>query len=63
MVHVVIDRYFPSFLKGLKTFLNLGLSLIVHLMSTLNTQNIIQLESVYSTDAISADKNPTIQDV
>ena len=63
MVHVVIDRYFPSFLKGLKTSLNLGLSLIVHLMSTLNTQNIIQLESVYSTDAISADKNPTIQDV
>ena len=62
MVHVVIDRYFSSFLKGLKTFLNLGLSLTVHLMSTLNTQN-IQLENVYSTDAISADKNPTIQDV
>ena len=32
-------------------------------MSTLNTQNIVQLESVYSTDAISADKNPTNQDV
>ena len=40
MVHVVIDRYHSSFLKGLKTFLNLGLSLVVHLMSTLNTQKI-----------------------
>ena len=31
MVHVVIDRYFPVFLKGLKIFLNLRLSLIVPL--------------------------------
>ena len=31
MVHVVIDRYFSLFLKGLKTFLNPRLSLIVRL--------------------------------
>ena len=36
MVHVVIDRYFSSFLKGLKILLNLRLSLIVPLTSTLN---------------------------
>ena len=31
MVHVVIDRYFSLFLKGLKIFLNPRLSLIVPL--------------------------------
>ena len=32
MVHVVIDRYFSLFLKGLKIFLDLRLSLIVPLI-------------------------------
>ena len=33
MVHVVIDRYFSVFLKGLKIFLNWRLSLIVPLIN------------------------------
>ena len=44
MVHVATDRYFSLFLKGLKIFLNLRLSLIVPL-----TRNCFRVNSCLAT--------------